>query len=523
MSFESVVLKGLANDGGLFIPESIPTLPTDWQTKWASLPFADLAFEVMSLYVSESEIPSSDLRALAHRSYSTFRHADVTPVATLDAAQNLHLLELFHGPTFAFKDVALQFLGNLFEYFLTRRNQGKGGKDRHHLTVIGATSGDTGSAAIYGLRGKRDVSVFIMHPRGKVSPIQEKQMTTVLDANVHNLAVEGTFDDCQDAVKALFADAETNQVHHLAAVNSINWARILAQIPYYFKAYFDMTRREGWNAQSKVNFVVPTGNFGDILAGDYARRMGLFETNAGKLIVASNENDILPRFWETGRYEKEASSGDGTLGGYKADGAQAKPSQAKATVAPAMDIAVSSNFERELYLLQLEVLKAGGASLAGAQTKAASTVKTWLDELKSKGGFAVSPAVLETARRYFSAERVNDLECLATIDVIYKNMNKYILDPHSAIGVQAALRSITKSELPQTHHVVLATAHPAKFSEAVKKALSQSRPFDFDAEVLPPEFVGLLEREARVRGVKQGASVKELREILDEEIAAEVR
>lgn len=198
LSFEEVVLKGLAADGGLFIPEEIPSLPPDWATKWQNLSFADLAYEVLSLYISADEIPANDLRALLQRSYSTFRSPDVTPLVTLVEKENLHLLELFHGPTFAFKDVALQLLGNLFEYFLVRRNQSLAGDDkRHHLTVIGATSGDTGSAAIYGLRGKKDVSVFILHPKGKVSPVQEAQMTTVLDANVHNLAVEGTFDDCQ--------------------------------------------------------------------------------------------------------------------------------------------------------------------------------------------------------------------------------------------------------------------------------------------------------------------------------------
>jgi threonine synthase len=191
------VLKGLASDGGLFIPEEIPSLPSDWASKWQHLSFEDLAYEIFSLYISSAEIPPADLKDIIHRSYSTFRAKDVTPTITLDKEKNIHLLELFHGPTFAFKDVALQFLGNLFEFFLVRKNQNKTGREREHLTVVGATSGDTGSAAIYGLRGKKDVSVFIMFPDGKVSPVQEAQMTTVLDANVHNLAVDGTFDDCQ--------------------------------------------------------------------------------------------------------------------------------------------------------------------------------------------------------------------------------------------------------------------------------------------------------------------------------------
>lgn len=197
LSFEEVVLKGLAPDGGLFIPEEIPSLPRDWQSKWKDLSFSELALELLSLYISPSEIPRQDLKEIINRSYSTFRAPETTPLITLNEKDNLYLLELFHGPTFAFKDVALQLLGNVFEYFLVRRNEGKSGSDRYHLTVVGATSGDTGSAAIYGLRGKKDISVFILHPKGRVSPIQEAQMTTVLDSNVHNLAVEGTFDDCQ--------------------------------------------------------------------------------------------------------------------------------------------------------------------------------------------------------------------------------------------------------------------------------------------------------------------------------------
>ena len=263
MTFEEVVLKGLAPDGGLFVPEEIPALPQDWSVRWRDLQFADLAFEILSLYISSSEIPSEDLRGILQRSYSTFRAPNITPLRTLDASQNLHLLELFHGPSYSFKDIALQFLGNLFEYFLVRRNKGKTGSDRHRLLVCGATSGDTGSAAIYGLRDKKDLDIFILFPHGRVSPIQEAQMTTVLDANVHNLALEGTFDDCQDMVKALFADADLASTHHLAAVNSINWARILAQVTYYFHAYFSLKRLHTFDESSSlVRFVVPTGNFG---------------------------------------------------------------------------------------------------------------------------------------------------------------------------------------------------------------------------------------------------------------------
>ena len=339
MPFEDVVLKGLASDGGLFIPEAIPSLPSHWQTHWRDLSFADLAHAILSLYISPNEIPSDDLKSILHRSYSTFRVPSITPLITLDKTKNLHLLELFHGPTFAFKDVALQFLGNLFEYFLVQRNTKSTSQVRHHLTVIGATSGDTGSAAIYGLRGKKDVSVFILHPHHRVSPIQEAQMTTVLDTNVHNLAVEGTFDDCQDMVKALFADPETNKEHNLGAVNSINWARILAQITYYFHAYFSLIDMPSWKEGNKIRFVVPTGNFGDVLAGYFAKRMGL---PIEKLVIATNENDILDRFFKSGSYSKRPVHGQEAEGGFKEDGVKAHEDGVKETLSPAMDILVSS-------------------------------------------------------------------------------------------------------------------------------------------------------------------------------------
>src|SRR6201992_3391833 len=286
-SFEEVVLKGLASDGGLFHPHAIPNVRSQY-LEWKDLSFSDLAYQVMRLYIDESEIADQELKSIVDRSYSTFRHPETVPLVRLDEQKNLHLLELFHGPTFAFKDVALQFLGNLFEFFLVRKNQHLvTGHARHHLTVIGATSGDTGSAAIYGLQGKKDVSIFIMFPDGKVSPVQEAQMTTVLDPNVHCLSVQGTFDDCQDHVKALFADPEMNKIHHLAAVNSINWARILAQITYYFHAYASLVKAGTIAQNDQVRYVVPTGNFGDILAGYFAKRMGF---PIAKLLVATNEN-----------------------------------------------------------------------------------------------------------------------------------------------------------------------------------------------------------------------------------------
>ncbi|THY77474.1 threonine synthase [Aureobasidium pullulans] len=534
LSFEDVVLKGLAADGGLFIPEEVPALPSDWQSKWRNLSFQELAFEIFSLYISKSEIPSDDLKDIIHRSYATFRAKDVTPVVTLDKSKNLHLMELFHGPTFAFKDVALQFVGNLFEYFLVRMNKGKEGTDRQHLTVVGATSGDTGSAAIYGLRGKKDVSVFIMHPKGKVSPVQEAQMTTVLDANVHNLAVDGTFDDCQDFVKALFGDADMNSTHRLAAVNSINWARILAQITYYFQSYFTLARSLD-TENPQVRFVVPTGNFGDILAGYFAKRMGL---PAEKLVIATNENDILHRFWRSGHYEKKPVHGREAEGGFEHDGAKAHLDGVKETLAPAMDILVSSNFERLLWYLSYRTN--GSDNVTERRKAAGEQVKTWLQALKTDGGFGVEKAILDAAHEDFESERVSDKQTLDQITETYASGNgmtpvgensgayatqgtvhqgKYILDPHSAIGIAASLRSIQRS--PNAHHIALATAHPAKFSSAVETALGKQEGFSFEA-VQPEQFVGLEQQPRRVTIVKNGAGWQDVREIVREEVQLEM-
>ncbi|EOA81918.1 threonine synthase [Exserohilum turcicum] len=518
-SFEDVVLKGLAADGGLFIPEEIPALPEDWASKWKDLSFADLAFEIFSLYISPSEIPSADLKDIIRRSYSTFRAKDVVPTVTLDKEKNIHLLELFHGPTFAFKDVALQFLGNLFEYFLVRKNQGKTGRDREHLTVIGATSGDTGSAAIYGLRGKKDVSVFIMHPHGKVSPIQEAQMTTVMDANVHNLAVDGTFDDCQDFVKALFADPEINKTHRLAAVNSINWARILAQITYFFYSYFDLIKSPSFLPASAVRFVVPTGNFGDILAGFFAKRMGLL---AEKLVIATNENDILHRFWETGRYEKHAVHGKEAEGGIPEDGAKAHEGGVKETLSPAMDILVSSNFERLLWYLSYDVYSTNSDAVAQRRSQAGEHVRTWLNELKTAGGFAVDKQILEAAQADFSSYRVSDDETINTIKYVFgaEASKNYVLDPHSAIGIAAALRSVEVAKPPTTHHIALATAHPAKFANAVELALPEQKEY-FQEKVLPVEFKGLEDKPRRVSHVKKSEGWQGVRRVVIAEVEAE--
>ncbi|KAI1341874.1 tryptophan synthase beta subunit-like PLP-dependent enzyme [Xylariaceae sp. FL0016] len=511
-SFEEAVLKGLATDGGLYLPEQIPSA-ANWQD-WKDLSFPELALEVLSLYISPSEIPRNDLKGIIDRSYSTFRAPETTPLKHLH--DNLYLLELFHGPTFAFKDVALQFLGNLFEYFLVRKNEGKTGRRRHHLTVVGATSGDTGSAAIYGLRGKKDVSVFILHPKGRVSPIQEAQMTTVLDENVHNLAVTGTFDDCQDIVKILFADPDINSTMNLGAVNSINFARILAQIVYYFYSYFSLARPSpNFNVGDKVRFVVPTGNFGDILAGYFAHRMGL---PTEKLVIATNENDILDRFWKTGKYEKKPARGPQAEGGLERDGVKAHEDGVKETLSPAMDILVSSNFERLLWFLAYEFADAAGMDDEWNKKQAGQEVSAWLKQLKSSGGFGpVYQDVHNNAKRDFESERVSDAQTVETIKNYFHKVN-YVLDPHSAVGIAASARSMERSQVP---HISLSTAHPAKFAGAVELALKDEPGFSFKEKVLPPEFVGLESKEKRVTDVDNDWEA--VREIVKKQVDEELK
>lgn len=491
--FEDAVMTGLAKDGGLFIPSEIPKLPADFLTKWKDLSFEELAFNIMRQYIAASEIPDEDLRVLVNKSYSTFRSKEVTPVKEIDASKGLYLLELFHGPTYAFKDVALQFVGNLFEYFLVRRNAGvTDAEKREKITVVGATSGDTGSAAIYGLRGKKDVSVFILYPTGRISPIQEEQMTTVEDPNVHTLSVKGTFDDCQDIVKQVFGDKEFNEKYHVGAVNSINWARILAQMTYYFYSYFSLLKAVGKSdLEFKPRYVVPSGNFGDILAGYYAKKMGL---PADKLIIATNENDILDRFLKTGRYEKEG--------------------EVKATYSPAMDILISSNFERLLWYL----VRDNAAN--GNDLEAGKILNEWMQQLKSTGSVVTPAAVAEAARRDFDSERVTDEETSATIRQIYiSHPEKYVLDPHTAVGVHTSLRNIerdAKSGSSGITYISLSTAHPAKFSEVVNGALNSIEGYSFEKEVLPDELKALSTKEKRILLIDEPSLEKVKSAIVDQ-------
>lgn len=458
-------------------------------TEWREHSFEELAYEIMQLYIDEAEIPRQDLKDLIKRTYATFRAPERTPLHELDSQHRLYLLELWHGPTFAFKDVALQFLGNLFEYFLVRKNA-KSDAQRDHLTVVGATSGDTGSAAIYGLRGKKDVSVYILFPEGRVSPIQEAQMTTVLDDNVHTISVEGTFDDCQDIVKTLFGDAELAKTHRLGAVNSINWARILAQITYYVSSWLQLQKLVG---ASRVRYVVPTGNFGDVLAGYYAKRMGL---PVEKLVVATNANDILDRYFRSGRYEKHAASHTSSPAAeMAADGAEAHPDGVRETLSPAMDIMVSSNFERLLWYLAFECVAKGDA------TEASQQLASWMSELKEAGSVAPPPAVREAAERDFTSERVDDAQTVATIQRHYTGSAHYVLDPHTAVAVEAAERVIAADKQSEdVYTIALSTAHPAKFSGAVDMALHDVPGYSF-AQIMPKEFEGMLEKERRVLSV----------------------
>ena len=409
LMFEDAVMMGLADDGGLLVPNELPFVESNLD-KWRLLSFTELSLEIMLLFTS-GRIPREELMSMVKQSYASFRHPEITPVKSVG---KLHILELFHGPTFAFKDVALQFLGNLFAFFLRKRN--------HPLRILGATSGDTGSAAIHGLRGKQGVDVFMLYPKGRVSAIQERQMTTVLDSNIHNIAVEGSFDDAQGIVKAIFNDRKFKQTFHLGSVNSINWARILAQIVYYFYAWFRVTN----DIRERVSFVVPTGNFGNVLAGYYAKLMGL---PIDKLIVGTNENDILHRFFSRGEYHS---------------------TEVKATLSPSMDIQISSNFERYLY------------DLAGNSSK---QLQLWMDEFEQKRELTLESNLHKKAQKDFASARVDDEETLSVIRKFYQD-HKYLLDPHSAVGVCAA----EKIEI-QTPVICLACAHPAKFSMAIRKAL----------------------------------------------------
>lgn len=412
LTFKDAVMTGLARDGGLLIPDRIPHV-ADKLEEWNSLDYPDLAFEIIRLF--SDDIPDARLRALISEAYSAFSHPEIAPVRKVG---DRHIVELFHGPTLAFKDIALQFLGRLFGEILAERDG--------RLNILAATSGDTGSAAICGVRGQERIHIFVMHPHERVSPLQERQMTSVLDANVFNLAVKGSFDDCQLIMKTLFSDLPFKDAHALGTVNSVNWARVLSQIVYYFYATFRVAEETG---AEQVQFAVPTGNFGDILAGWYAKRMGL---PIRRLILATNENDILARFFNTGIYAK---------------------GPVVATVNPSMDIQIASNFERWLYYK------------VGADPQAVSRLMT---QFALEGRMEIPCAAKGRVDLEIVAGASDTKHTLATIRR-YHGKHAYLLDPHTAAGVFVA-DQFNELDDPM---ICLATAHPAKFSEAIEEATDQ--------------------------------------------------
>jgi len=409
LDFSGAVLAGLARDGGLYVPESWPTFTADEIAALAGRPYAEVAFAVIAPFVGDA-IPAEKLKAMIDEAYAGFHHPAVTPLVQI--APDHFLLELFHGATIAFKDVAMQLLARLMDHVLAEKGE--------RATIVGATSGDTGSAAIEAFRGRENTDIFILFPEGRVSEVQRRQMTTVADTNVHAIAVEGTFDDCQALVKAMFNHHAFRDRVKLSGVNSINWGRIVAQVVYYFVAAIALGA-----PHRKVSFTVPTGNFGDIFAGHVARKMGLpIET----LVIATNVNDILVRTLETGRYETRG---------------------VVATSSPSMDIQVSSNFERLLF----EAMGRDGAAVADL-----------MNGLSQSGAFTIPDAALAAIRGEFAAGRCDEETTAATIARVMAQAG-YLLDPHTATGV-----AVAEDHLGAAPMVTLATAHPAKFPDAVAAA-----------------------------------------------------
>ncbi len=432
LNFEDVVLCGLARDGGLYLPETWPKFSSDEISSFAGLNYPDLFTHVTQPFVGDA-LSSDVLASMAAEAYAGFDHRAVTPLSQL--GKNEFMLELYHGPTLAFKDLAMQFLGRLFEHILTKRGR--------HMTIVGATSGDTGGAAIEALRGRKSIQTFMLHPKGRVSDVQRRMMTTVADDNIHNIAIEGTFDDCQSIVKALFNDHEFRDEVEMGGVNSINWARVMAQTVYYFASAVALGA-----PHRKVSFSVPTGNFGDVFAGYAAMRMGL---PIEQLIVGTNANDILARALQTGEY---------------------RSGEVVATTSPSMDIQVSSNFERLLF-------EASGRN--------SQWIRGAMASLSQSGGFTIDQDSLTKMRDSFSAARVNEDQVAETIRTTLAKTGK-LIDPHTAVGIAAGDVSRDNTGVPL---VALSTAHPAKFPESVE-TMTGKRP------QLPPRFDGLSEKKEHV-------------------------
>jgi threonine synthase len=421
-SFEDVLLEGLARDGGLFVPDTLPHFGAHIWADLEKLTYQHLAFRVMRLFIEGDCASDDELNAIIQKSYAHFHHPELLPLHQLK--DGLFVAELFHGPTLAFKDFALQFLGHMFDHVLQ--------KNRRHITIIGATSGDTGSAAIEAFKGKKNADIYILHPKGRVSEVQRRQMTTVSASNVYNIALEGSFDDCQDIVKALFQDDEARSHLNLSAINSINWARILAQIVYYIFIALKVHRQ----TSKPADFVVPTGNFGNIYAAYVAKEMGF---PLGRLVIATNQNDILHRFTQT---------------------AEMKMCSVIPTLSPSMDIQISSNFERLLF------------DLLGRDPAKCRIV---MQNFRKDGVMRVDAAKKALFDQNFASAMATDEDVLRVITQTYQQ-DHYMVDPHTASGLYAA------DALGLQQSVVMATAHPAKFPDAVFKALHK-RP-------LLPDYVG---------------------------------
>ena len=434
LSFEEAMLSGLARDGGLYVPETVPAMSAADIRALHGLSYEETAFRVMRPFVGDS-FTDETFGDLIARAYAGFDHGARAPLVQL--APGHFLLELFHGPTLAFKDFAMQLIGQLFEEALTRRGE--------RVTIVGATSGDTGSAAIEAFRGLDAVDVFILYPHGRVSEVQRRQMTTPSESNVHALALDGHFDDCQAKLKDMFNDFAFRDEVRLAGVNSINWGRVLAQVVYYFTAATSLGA-----PHREVDFSVPTGNFGDIYAGDIARRMGL---SIGKLVIATNRNDILHRTIQSGEHRKSGVT---------------------PTISPSMDIQVSSNFERALW---------------DAYGRDGAAVAQLMEELKRDGGFAVSQGAIGRLRDGFASGRASEEETRETIRRIHAQTGE-LLCPHSAVGVHVAEENMGENPM-----VTLATAHPAKFPDAVEAATTIRPP-------LPTRMAGLYDRPERVTRVE---------------------
>ncbi|MBT8115295.1 MAG: threonine synthase [Arenicella sp.] len=441
LNFEQAVLTGLAADGGLYVPESLPLFSSKEIASWQKLSYQELMLVVVQPFV-DGEIEEAELKQIIAKSFDGFRHAAIAPL--VQCGHNEWVLELFHGPTLAFKDFALQFLGHLLDAILARRKQ--------KLVVLGATSGDTGSAAIEGCRNCENVDIFILHPWQRVSDVQRRQMTTVLSDNVFNIAVKGNFDDCQNLVKKSFADQSfLADGRQLVAVNSINWARIMAQIVYYFYAALALG-----GPSRPISFSVPTGNFGDIFAGYLARQMGL---PVEQLIIATNQNDILHRCLRANDHSKH---------------------ELIHSISPSMDIMVSSNFERLLF----DLYERDGA-----------VVSKLLADFES-GSMSLSEAALSKARDVFSSSRLDDQQTLDTMRSVYDS-TAYAADPHTAIGIAAARQCRSNQATPV---VCMATAHPAKFPQAATQALPASE------YQLPAHLSDLLERAERYEVIENNSS-----------------